>query len=447
MSFQSGAGFARPEPVQGALHIRQAAQGVAQCAEVPRCCAVRGGAIDEALDVAHTVERLPHPLPSGLVLDKEADSIEPLPNSVHGTEGRQQPLAEQARAHRRDRAVDDLEERDPPVSGSERLDELQVAPGHFVQRHGVADPAHRGVRERRQSHRLQLAGITEEGAGRAERWVVGLGDAESLEAAHTVVSSEVLGRVRGIEVPRLACGHHDIRDGRRKGAVVRHDDLTRIVPRDGGCELIGVHSLDDELARREVDRGDPRPLARIQGDQEVVAGTVQPIMGEDRARADDFDHLPTHQTFSMLRVFDLFTDCHTVARLDQAAQVLAGSFDGNTGEGDVGRGAIVPHGERETKLPCGELGVLKEHLVEVPHAEKQHRIAVTCFDGPILLHQRRVGGRASRRLPRHCSSTTNGLPPRRRLRSFAMRCASSRIGNRPTRTRKSPSSARTTCGS
>ena len=58
--------------------------------------------------------------------------------------------------------------------------------------------------------------------------------------------------------------------------------------------------------------------------------------------------------------------------------------------GEAGHGdrvlALVAAGERETQLAGGRLGVFKEQLVEVSHAEQQQGVAGGALGVLILLH-------------------------------------------------------------
>ena len=48
--------------------------------------------------------------------------------------------------------------------------------------------------------------------------------------------------------------------------------------------------------------------------------------------------------------------------------------------------AVVPGGEGQVQLLGGQLGIVGEHFIEVPQAEKQNGIRVVLLDFQILLH-------------------------------------------------------------
>src|SRR5206468_7099888 len=86
------------------------------------------------------------------------------------------------------------------------LYQLQVTPGHLVERQQVAAPQHAGAGEVRQAPRLQLPRVAEQRPDGAERSAVARLDAEPVEGSHSERACQVLARELGIELPRLALG-------------------------------------------------------------------------------------------------------------------------------------------------------------------------------------------------------------------------------------------------
>src|SRR2546427_9745059 len=80
--------------------------------------------------------------------------------------------SQQPAAHWSQRAVDDSEQRRAvgvsPPSGSKRLDQLEIAPRHLVERQHVAAAYDGGGREGRQAPGLQLPGVAQQRARGAD---------------------------------------------------------------------------------------------------------------------------------------------------------------------------------------------------------------------------------------------------------------------------------------
>ena len=149
-------------------HIGQPEEGIPQGAELPRRRATGGGPAGQPLEVAHAVERLAHAGAAAAVAQAGIDGVEPGLDRRHVAERREHPLAEQPAAHRRERAVDRLQQRGVPGTGHERLDQLQVAAGHLVEPEVRVAAAHGGARQVRHAAGLQLGEVAEQRTRRAQ---------------------------------------------------------------------------------------------------------------------------------------------------------------------------------------------------------------------------------------------------------------------------------------
>ena len=128
-------------------HVGQPLDRIAQRTQLARCGASQRRAAREPLQVTHAVERLPEPLAPAAVLEQRFDGVEPRGDRSRLDERREQPAPEQAPAHGGERPVDDVEQGGPFRSSAERLDQLQVAARHLVERQHVAPPHDRGARQ------------------------------------------------------------------------------------------------------------------------------------------------------------------------------------------------------------------------------------------------------------------------------------------------------------
>ncbi len=115
------------------------------------------------------------------VTDQRADTIQPLLDRCTLGERRQEPLPEQPASHRREGVVEHIEHRAVASAASQRLDELEIAPRHVVERHDAA----RALDERRCQVRdaggLQLTEIAQQCARSADRGRILGAHTESLE--------------------------------------------------------------------------------------------------------------------------------------------------------------------------------------------------------------------------------------------------------------------------
>ncbi len=169
----------------------------------------------------------------------------------------------------------------------------------------------------------------------------------------------------------------------------------------------------------------------------------EPILGEHGSGSDGLHHLSPDEALRLLWILNLFANGDTKPPLDQASDVVLGRLDRNPCQRDVGSAAVVARRERKPKLTRRHLGVVEEHLVEIPHAEKQYRVAMPRLDLAILLHEGSIRRGRSAPSTAHRSSTTNGFPPNLRESSRTRRAASDRLAKRPTRTLRYPSSCTT----
>jgi hypothetical protein len=194
--------------------------------------------------------------------------------------------------------------------------------------------------------------------------------------------------------PRAAC----TAGGPAVFVGVQH--FRRVQSRQFGSEqLVALHFLDEEAARRQVRPGQAvahaagARQARDRQQQRVAAFFQQGFVG-DRARRDHAHHLAFHQSLGGRRVADLFADRHRLAQRDQASQVGLDRVHRHARHRDrlAGRGAALGQGDVEQAR--GAARVLVEELIEIPHPEEQQDVRVLCLRRVVLAHERRVLRRA-----------------------------------------------------
>jgi len=144
-----------------------------------------------------------------------------------------------------------------------------------------------------------------------------------------------------------------------------------------------------EFPGRHIDHRQPQSLPRIRQRRQIVVGLlVQHGSGQDGSRRNDPRHFPLHQTLGLGRVFRLLTNGDGETALHQAANIIFSGVVRNARHGHF-RGAPAPGGESKVQNTRGGLGVLKEHFIKVPEAEKEHLVLVDALHFKILPHHRR----------------------------------------------------------
>src|SRR5207249_10611726 len=126
---------------------REPQEGVAQRAELAGRRAAGGGAAGQAVDVADPVKPVAERGAAERLADRALHGVEPAGDLRRIAERGEQPLAEEPRPHRRHGAIEDLEYGDAPGAGAERLDQLEVSPGHLVEPEMPAGPPDRRAGE------------------------------------------------------------------------------------------------------------------------------------------------------------------------------------------------------------------------------------------------------------------------------------------------------------
>ena len=151
----------------------------------------------------------------------------------------------------------------------------------------------------------------------------------------------------------------------------------------------------DAVARARMrgrDAHQKRRLARIE-----VAG-----IGQRAGRDHPHDFAPD-QSLGLLRILHLLADGDTEALLDEARDVAVAGVIGDPAHRNRAAGGVFrSRGERQLQRARGRERVLVEHLVEIPHAEEDDRVAVLPLRFEILPHGRgRAGWFTKHRRERH----------------------------------------------
>ena len=125
---------------------------------------------------------------------------------------------------------------------------------------------------------------------------------------------------------------------------------------------------------------------------EVVAGLIIQTCGVDNSAGGHHpDNIPLHQPLGGGGVLHLLADGHLVALGDETGNIGLAGVIGDAAHGDpfflrLGVLAVVPGGQGQVQFLGSQLGIVGEHLIEVPQTEKQNGIRVVLLDFQILLH-------------------------------------------------------------
>ena len=204
----------------------------------------------------------------------------------------------------------------PAGAGAERLDQLEVAPGHLVEPEEGIAPADHGAGEVGQARRLELGEVAQQGARGADGGRVVGAHAEAVE--------------RGEPNRRASSSRARSGSNSQGSRTVRSDTVLerRARRRRGARPPPGPGAPAPRRARRRravSSRNSPvlrstaasphraALAAERERDQEVVPRPGQPALLHQRAGRHRLDHLAAHQPPGQLRVLHLLADGDAVA--------------------------------------------------------------------------------------------------------------------------------------
>ncbi len=297
-----------------------------------------------------------------------------------------------AGTHRRDRLVDDLQERRAAVV--HRFGQFQRADGEAVQADvarlfDALDGAY--VANLRV---LRLLQIDEDGTC-GDNAVFQVLDAEALEILHPKVGREFLvSRVEEID-PVV----HLVTEELAAEVALEHRFASPFVQHFLGGEaaqqfvdIVGRAFGHKKLTRRDVEqRHAARLLAEVDRRQEVVLLVRQHRVAHGHARRHQFGDAALHQFLCQFRVFELVADGHAFTCTNQFRQIGVEGMVRKTSHGNAaGRRACHarPLRERDSQNVGSDDGIVVVGLVEVAATEQQDGIRVFRLEVVELLHHR-----------------------------------------------------------
>ncbi len=292
--------------------------------------------------------------------------------------------------------------------------QLQVAPGGIVEDHEVLHVVGRQYPDMLERAPLGLPQVMEDGAGGADRGGQ-IGTAEGLERGTLEEFPDQPGSAVGGHRP---VGHridHAFGQGRGQGTpqrlplpIVDQQHFPRLQRGQfAAYPLQGTDFGDAEFAGGDVEQGHPvaTRAGADEGHQVVVLLGLQGFGVDHQPRGDDPHHLPLDDALGLARVLHLLADGHLVAVFHQAVDVGLATVVGDAAQRDFVLRPLVAGGQGDVQHPRGGHGILEEHFVEVPQAEKQDGVGNLGFYFEILPHHRRQGS--------HGAQFTSGIGPTR----------------------------------
>ena len=310
---------------------------------------------------------------------------------------REEATTQEARAGGRASQVD-LREEATVVFPVEPAHELEVRLRRLVEDERVVELVGREAPDGERLAGLGRAGVRDRARGGAAGNLRVRGAQRFARAEERVQGADRVGRGDGVQ--RLVADRElRARPEDRRANVLRRtltmghteEELARVEPHDLADRGRQVARLAGrQLARREVERGDPeeRPFG-VDGDDEVVPPGRDPrVVERDAGRHHPHD-LARDETLHRRRVRHLFADGDLEPLVEQPLHVAARRVVRHPCHRDLVVRALVARRqgeiERARRLDC----VVEEQLVEIPHAKEDERVGVRRLRRQELPHHRR----------------------------------------------------------
>ena len=181
---------------------------------------------------------------------------------------------------------------------------------------------------------------------------------------------------------------------RLMGSVVatHHEFARRPAQQLVAQPLEPVRTLELARPRSPCRRVDDRPAETLslkddRGQQRRGLLTDEALLVE-RARGVDAGHDPLQQLLPGPQFLFLLAQSDLVTRFEHPCQIGLHRVPWNPSHGNRIVGGFVAAGKGDSEDFGSEDGIVMEHLVEVAHAEEQHRVRVFLLDRMELFHHR-----------------------------------------------------------
>ena len=244
---------------------------MAQGQQIARASLADQQAIGQPFEVADAAQTFVEFGAQGFVFGQRFDGIEASVEALDVEQRLGDPGAQQARAHRRDGAIQRTEQTALGFSAANGFGQFEIAPRELIEHHEIGGRIGADGGDLGKLAFLRFAEIVEGRACRANR-AAQVANAEAVEGAHLEMTSQQAFGVGALETP---VGDRSQVDARGQGDTALdpgggHDDFARGKARqffeDEDTRVIALKLGDGEFARRDVGIGESggRPVAGLE---------------------------------------------------------------------------------------------------------------------------------------------------------------------------------------
>ena len=374
------------QPLDGGVDCRHMRKRVAQRQTVLGVDAAVGNAAEQALHVVDLRQLLAEQVGGHIVFLEHLHRVEPTVDLLLHRQRLLDKAAQHAAAHRRAGIIQHAEQRPLLLAGAHGLRQFQIAPGRVVEHHEPLVVVLGDAGDVLERVLLRLLQVLHQRARRADAQLQPF-QAKRLQGLHPEVLQQ---RRLGLGMLEIHAVFDAVRQIRRPGRqlAVRDDFLRRDAGQlvlQAGARLVNL--VDAEFARGHVGKGQSRLAAvHADGEQVAVAAILEHGLLDHRARRHHADDVPLDQALGRRRVFHLLADGHLVALFDQTVDIRLGAVERHAAHRRALLHAAAFPRQRQLQLPGNELGVLKEHLIEVAEPEEQDHARILVLHIQILAH-------------------------------------------------------------
>ena len=372
-------------------HFRERRETPTQRAEIARVRAADADAREDALDVAHVVERVDDPRTLRRRVEHRADRLLAGGDVLGVVEREADPLPKHSPAHRGAGLIDRAEHAALDAAATGRALDLERAIRGRVDGDVLAGVVSAGRAQVADGVLLRLLEVAEDRADAEQGGVVVVLEAEAGGGVDVPVLADLLGRVVRRVLPAGAMA-----DGTDAGRFhARRERVIKAVLRLGHQDLGGLESaelVEDRLlvaAHRPRAAGgqfDPREAGSMavttrdverDGGEVVVGLAVEHRLVGQRAGRDQPRDVALDHALGGLRVLDLLGERNAIAGGDHPPQITLDRVERHARHRRGVLALLVARRDRDAEHPAGGLCVVPEHLVEVAHPEEQHVVRDT----------------------------------------------------------------------
>ena len=377
--------------------LRQARNCRRQRTQITAVCSAVGYAPNQALHIEHSLECVRQCRAGNYIVAQCTYRLLTACNMQRIIQRFFNPLTNQARTHCRARVVKHPQQRALLLLGAHGLAKLEIAACDQVKLHILALMVHLQLIQTGKAGLLRLLEVIQQTA----------------EALHSARQVSQTGSVKVLHLEVLL---NAFRTALRLKALLRHrldERLQTFLQKGLKAVCRNGSAADQHLARRKASElaGDVIPVIRagrvhrtcrniskayadgttgcIYAAEKVVPVFIQHGGFHDRTRCHASDDLALDQTFCLFRVLHLLTDCNFVTLLHQLGNIAFRTVIRYAAHRCTFSLTAVAAGQRQLQLAGDQLGIVKEHFVEIAQTVKQNIIFIFVFDLKILLHHGR----------------------------------------------------------